>query len=200
MELTEHKGFVWPAHDRECRAVVFDTVVDMEHALKLTDRRQYAVQAGGNCGVWAAWLAKRFDTVYTFEPDATNYHCLRQNVPKNVVSWNVALGDHATTVGMHREARNIGAHYIEPAGDIQVRRLDSFDLPGCDYLCLDIEGYELIALRGAVDLIKKYRPVIQIEDKGLSEKYGVEKGEAEVWLAQFGYEVKARIHRDVILA
>jgi hypothetical protein len=41
--------------------------------------------------------------------------------------------------------------------------IDSMDLPGCDFLKLDIEGYECQALRGAIDTIKKYRPWIWIE-------------------------------------
>lgn len=201
MELTEYRGFVWPARDRLCCAVVFDTVSDMELALAQTSRRQVAVQAGGNCGVWASWLAERFGQVYTFEPDAANYACLEQNVPENVSHWNVALGDRRTQSGMSRDEKNCGAHYLAPGADVPVRTLDSYGLPGCDYLCLDVEGFELSALRGAQSTISRYRPVIQIEDKGLSEKYGVKKGDAEKWLAErFSYRVVGRIHRDVILS
>ncbi|MEO8531020.1 MAG: FkbM family methyltransferase [Deltaproteobacteria bacterium] len=67
--------------------------------------------------------------------------------------------------------------------------------------CLDIEGAEMPALLGAKELIERCLPVIQIEDKGLSRKFGYEKGDAEAWLAmEFGYVVRARPGRDVILS
>lgn len=195
-------GFIWPASDTECRRVVFSTTRDMEAAIKLAKGRKCAVQAGGNCGVWPAYLAKKFDVVYTFEPDATNYACLVQNVPENVVSANYALSDRVGMVGMVRDMRNIGAHYIDEDGDeLATAKIDGLNLDACDYICLDVEGFEMAALRGAVDTIRKFHPVIQCEDKGLSNKYGYEKGAIEKWLAfHFGYKVEARIHRDVILA
>lgn len=200
VELTEVGGFLWPASDRHFRAVVFDTVVDMLPALDLTPGREWAIQAGGNCGVWAAWLAKRFDRVVTVEPDMVNYHCLVQNVPDNVSHERAAFGENYGRMGMAADPANVGAHYLKGTGTVPVIPIDGMNLPGCDYLCLDVEGYELPALMGAEDTIRRFRPVIQIEDKGLSEKYGHRQGDAEKWLARFGYEVRHRIHRDVICA
>lgn len=200
MKLTEVNGFVWPAEDTECRRIVFSTTSDMDLALAMVPHRRIAVQAGGNCGVWAAHLAKTFDRVFTFEPDPVNYHCLAQNVPTNVRHFEAALGDGDGRTGLKRIAGNCGAHALDGEGDIPVMAIDSLNLEACDYLCLDIEGYELIALRGAARTIRRFRPVIQIEDKGLSRAYGHEKGDAERWLAaEFGYQVAHRINRDVIL-
>ena len=200
---TKVNDYYWPDTDRECRAVVFDTVTDMEPALKQCKQFKVAVQAGGNCGVWPTWLAARFDKVYTFEPCRDNFACLVENVPANVVCCNAALGDTIQKIGLVRNMRNIGAHYVEPGDSLQMVTLDSrlYDLDALDYLCLDIEGYELLALKGAEHLIQKFCPVIQVEDKGLSAKYGVAKGDIERWLIKrYGYQVIARPHRDVILA
>ena len=41
--------------------------------------------------------------------------------------------------------------------------VDNLNLPGCDLIQLDVEGYELNALLGAVETIKKYKPVLCIE-------------------------------------
>lgn len=197
-----HNGFVWPAEDRFCKAVVFDTVHDMDFAIEHAPGRRVVVQAGGNCGAWPVYLSNKFETVITFEPDLLNFSCLVQNVPNNVVCFNHALGDGNHKVGMVRDMKNVGAHYIEPGGEISVVTLDSVleNLEHLDYLCLDIEGYELKALLGARNLISRFLPVIQVEDKGLSQKYGTDKGAIEKWLGDnYGYRVIARPHRDVVL-
>lgn len=201
MDTVLRNGFVWPARDRDCHAVVFSSLADMEPALALCRGFEVAVQAGGNCGVWAEWLSHRFTTVFTFEPDATNFACLKRNVPVNVIAQEAGLFVEAGRSGLIADPRNIGAHFLNGDGDIDLVALDDLSLPGCDYLCLDIEGAEMPALLGAQALIEQYRPVIQIEDKGLSRKFGYQKGDAEIWLAdEFGYVVRGRPGRDVILS
>ena len=192
-------GYYWPARDRDCRAVVFDSVVDLEPALALTEGRAVALQAGGNCGVWPAYLAREFDQVFTFEPDTDNYACLRQNVPENVTHGRAALGAEPGFVGMTKFGNNIGAHYISGPGDIPVLTIDGLNLPALDLLCLDVEGYELKALQGAARTIGQFCPVIQFEDKGLSDKYGTPQGAAVTWLEAMGYRVAERIKRDVLM-
>ncbi len=202
MKLTiDGKDWQWPELDEQCRRVVFTTVEDMRPAIAIAAGRNCAVQAGGNCGVWAAWLAERFDKVVTVEPDPLNYWCLTQNVPKNVLHKCAAFGDAPGMMGMDCDPKNVGAHQMAKGTGVKVITIDSLKLDACDYLCLDIEGFEMNALRGAVETIKKFRPVIQVEDKGLSDRYGTAKGDIEKWLEyHFKYRVYRRIHRDIILA
>lgn len=213
MRKTEnHRGYLWPTSDTEARKVIFDTVTDMEPALELTGERALAFQAGGNCGVWANWLADRFEHVVTCEPVPLLFECLSHNVKRkgNVSAYKCGLAHAAQPANVQLDPRNMGAGYLEfgdGSGAIQLRTVDSL-LKQCSdahtrrlgFLCLDIEGMELLALQGAYERILSDQPIIQIEDKGLSRKYGIEKGEAERWLAdQFGYVVHSRPHRDVIL-
>lgn len=205
--ITRVNGLYWPVVDRHCRSVVFGSEEDMIPALGLSERRGVAVQAGGNCGLWPIWLAARYRRVFTFEPDPVNFHCLDNNVPLNVTRWRAALGESPGRVSIVPEdMTNCGAHYVQDGDEVPMIAVDSLNLKACDFLCLDIEGYELLALRGARNTIEKFKPTIQIEDKGLSTKYQadgkpIQKGDAERWLAsEFGYEVKHRIKRDVVLA
>ena len=201
IETRIEQGLVWPKEDRDCAAVVFKTPGDMDVALEHCKGRSVVIQAGGNCGVWPRWLSDKFAAVYTFEPDPVNFYCLAQNCPQpNIITIQAALGDEPGFVDLKRERRNIGAHYIEGKGLIPTLRIDDLGLEACDYICLDIEGYEMKALKGAVRTLAEFKPVIQIEDKGLSDKYGSAKGDIEIWLHQaLGYEVVDRPHRDVIM-
>lgn len=196
------RGLLWPADDRDCAAVVFDTVPDMDHALKHCRQFELAVQAGGNMGVWALSLAAKFDRVVTFEPDPKNFRALVHNTStaKNILSLPCALGNQAGTwCDLEREAGNAGAHQVTMGDIAPIVTLDGLNLPALDLLYLDIEGFEMMAILGGVEAIVRFKPVIAIEDKGLSDRYGYSQGQAEKFLATHGYEVVARPHRDVVM-
>jgi FkbM family methyltransferase len=196
------RGLLWPDDDTECARVVFDTAVDLLEALPHVRDRRICVQAGGNCGVWPRWLADRFDTVLTFEPDHLNFTALAANTAdkSNVIRFQAALGHSPAMIDLAREPGNCGAHFVSGAGRVPTLRIDDFGLPSCGLICLDIEGAEIDALKGATRTIAAHKPVIVIEDKGLSERFGHKQFEAERWLGTgFGYRVIARPHRDVVL-
>jgi FkbM family methyltransferase len=46
---------------------------------------------------------------------------------------------------------------------VDITSIDSMDLPRLDFFKLDVEGYEVPALQGALDTIQKYRPWIWVE-------------------------------------
>jgi hypothetical protein len=48
-------------------------------------------------------------------------------------------------------------------GIIPIIRLDSFELQSCDMLQYDVEEYELQALHGSIETIKKFKPLIVCE-------------------------------------
>jgi len=192
----------FPPRDVECKAVVPFQIGDVEHALKHVTDFDICVQAGGNVGYWPIYLSDKFGLIYTFEPDEQNYACFKENVTEeNIIVERKALGITVGETGsLDGDPRNCGAYQIDEDGDdFEIISVDSLDLPSCGFLCLDIEGYELNALKGAIETIKAFSPVIMLEDKGLSNRYGSKKGAVETYLEQFGYEVVHCIHRDVIL-
>ncbi len=186
----------WPDEDEHCHKVVPRQVRDADRAIALCQRTRTCIQAGGNVGVWANHLAETFQTVWTFEPDWENYQCLLKNKAEGVYAIMEALGDHAGAMGMKREPKNAGAHRMFGPGQIPVNTIDFHGPREVDLIALDIEGMEQLALTGAAETIRKYRPVIMVEDKGISEHYGFRKGWSETFA---GYRVASRIHRDVIL-
>ena len=60
---------------------------------------------------------------------------------------------------------NSGMNTINPnkVGNIPQFMIDDLDLSDCDLIWLDLEGYELQALAGALNTIEKFNPVIMAE-------------------------------------
>lgn len=195
------RGRLWPADDKGAAAVVFNTN-DLDAAYRHCRDFRVAVQAGGNCGIWPARMAQRFHTVYTFEPDPVNFRCLCWNAPEeNIFKFNAALGVERGTIGMTLRPDNVGAHWVSGSGSIPVLRIDDLELSVCDLIYLDIEGYELPALNGAAKTINRCSPTIAVEDKGMSERYGIAKGEVVRWVCEtFGYKAAERFQNDVVMA
>ena len=138
----------------------------------MIDRRGVAVQAGGNCGVYASQYAEKFKTVYTFEPEHVNFRCLTHNLGqyKNIYKFQAFLGKGTEkTSGItnpadqQSEANSGMFERTSATGDIAVLSIDNLGLTGCDLIHLDIEGGEHDALRGAEDTIRQFRPLICLE-------------------------------------
>lgn len=153
-------------------------------------------------------FAAHFQRVLTFEPDPKNYTALLYNIRDypDITAFPMALASRSRQkVSMSRIEGNCGAHsmYFDSAEGLPTITIDDMAMPGdedVDLIYLDIEGAEMLALRGAEDTIRRARPVIAFEDKGLSERFGYSQGDIEKWLAsEFGYAVKHRINRDVIM-
>lgn len=194
-------GIWWPSKDRLARPYILNSVGDIEKMLAHTPRRKIAVQAGGNVGIWPCELAKHFEEVLTFEPDPLNFECLEKNIVGTPVkAFDFGLGDISLKMGMERDPTNCGAHYLtERAEDgVQIIRLDDWNLTGCDFLQLDVEGFELPALKGAERTIGYYKPTIVVELKGHGERYKYRDSELVAWLGARGYSEKARFGRDVL--
>lgn len=224
-EVTEYIEFsgrrwLWPKHDDKLKQVN-DWVNDLNAVLLEMSRADrncgIVVQAGGACGVWPVELAKHFEMVFTFEPDLLNYWCLCANVshlPTKIFPANFALGERTgkvATMAPETEKNNCGAYYTVDAREtdeaaIPRITIDSMELSACDLICLDIEGREVEALRGAVNTIDKFRPYIMIEEKplpqmGKNKPVNHTKGEALEWLQKMHkYKVIGEVHRDLILA
>jgi FkbM family methyltransferase len=124
------------------------------------------VQAGGCCGMYPALLGKMFKSVYTFEPDPLSFHCLVNNCQKDhIIKMNCALGDSNGLVDLNRNDKtNVGTHSIQGFGKIPMIKLDDLNLKSCDFIMLDVEGYESFILEGAIRTISNFRPVIQVEN------------------------------------
>jgi FkbM family methyltransferase len=126
---------------------------------------EVVVQAGGNCGMQVRKFAEYFNFVYTFEPDPVNFHCLCNNLSySNVIKMQCCLGDSHKLVSLSSFEGVTGGFYVnQAAGYIPTLMVDDLNLSHCNFIQLDVEGYQMHALRGAINTIQRFKPVISIE-------------------------------------
>jgi FkbM family methyltransferase len=174
---------------------------DLERELARCRGRSVVVQAGGHIGIYPRLLAARFARVYTYEPCHENFACLTRNAPQsNVYAARAFLGERHGCATLLRHSKNTGGHHTgPPGGPIPVYRIDDLALDACDAIVLDVEGFELAAIRGAHETIHNFRPLVIAEENKQMRMHGREPGDVERFLGHMGYRVALRLGEDLVL-
>lgn len=177
----------------------------LELGIERARRKLVAVQAGGHIGTVPAYLADRFARVYTFEPDPENFACLAANCyarhPGQIYAAQGILGNDRGPVALKTSTKSTGQHRVKPGadGDVPSYRIDDLGL-AVDAIFLDVEGFEIHALRGAVATLKRWRPVVMAEENKRALDQGFRIGDLGRFLATYGYHQVAAIADDLVFA
>jgi FkbM family methyltransferase len=171
-------------------------------ALTLCKSFRTAVDVGGHIGLWAFNLAHRFGVVHAFEPVADHRDCFSRNVAlPNVHLHAFALGETPGSVRMRIDPKSTGGTYVDGDGDIPMRLLDDYDFQDVDLIKLDCEGYELHALRGAKETLKKWKPAVVVEQKpGMAQKFGLKEIGGVNFLQDMGAKLRLTMAGDFFLS
>lgn len=178
----------------------------LDAALGYVAGHHACVQAGGNLGIFPKYLARHFETVYTFEPDGELFAALMFNAREpNIVKLQAAVGIHRDPVrmecsrrdGSQREVHE-GLTHVAGPGVIPCLQIDDLGLPVCDLIYLDVEGYEFHALLGAAKTIERCRPVIGVEINRNIEFAGYKADDVRSLIASHGYAHRLTMHSDEI--
>jgi len=142
------------------------------------------IDLGANLGSFAVAFAKAVadnqncGMVYAFEPQRIIYQMLCANVflngLPNVHTHNVGLSNSNRKAKIKTKYRGDFTYSDRMAfsqctvsddvgQDIELRTLDSFNLQDVALIKIDVELHELQCILGAIDTIKKWRPIIVIE-------------------------------------
>jgi FkbM family methyltransferase len=141
---------------------------------------KYIVDVGANIGCHSVSYANANQdcSVWAFEPQKKLFNILETNVMANnlgdrVKTYNFGLGHKEMNTQLNsldkvydsnRDGHNKGGLGIGEGGEImELKTLDSMNLPGLDFLKIDVEGAEGLVLQGAAETIKKYKPTIFFE-------------------------------------
>jgi FkbM family methyltransferase len=149
------------------------------HIIRLVSRYvtpgSLVLDVGASFGLWTIPLGRHVQSLegllWSFEPNPDNVRWLVTNIAANNLADVVhvraeALGAQARTarLSMTEHGGGNGALDVSHARDgrvVRVTRLDDLTLPRqVSFIKLDVEGFELEVLRGAINTIKRDRPVI----------------------------------------
>jgi FkbM family methyltransferase len=151
---------------------------------KFLGKEMVLVDIGANQGEFSLFAAKRLSAgkVFAFEPMNVFYNQLLENIKlnsfTNIKTFHFGLSDRNGQVPIYLGQTGAGEHeglgtifqssqrnrFIQ---NIELKVLDDLaneiKLDKIDFLKIDVEGAELMVLKGALRTIEKTRPVVMIE-------------------------------------
>lgn len=151
------------------------------------------LDVGANIGFMTMALASKCNVI-AFEPQLELFRLLEENVTgKPVECHNIALGSTIGTAHIpiirYGDRGNYGGVGIVPASfgtrPVPIRTLDSFTFENVGLIKIDVEGYELEVLKGAVETIKKCKPVLYVEDDREDKR-----GPLRAFIKNLGYSIE----------
>lgn len=198
------------------RRRTFYDIADLQETRGYIHPGSVIIDAGANIGNHSVYYARicKAARVFSFEPQEEIYNILKTNIELNgindiVTPYKYALGEHNTRASVDfrddhkitsRVAQtNHGGTYLKEAedGNFEMRTLDELflnSLDKLDYIKMDIQGFEEKAVKGGRELIKKFKPIIQLECM-TNEEYNTV---LLPLMTDLGYETKHRMSIDYI--
>jgi FkbM family methyltransferase len=161
---------------KESRDVALSYVTDFKTVIDI----------GAHIGISVLHWAEHFQNIQAYEPMIDHFNCLIENTNHlpQVKMFNYAISNQQKTLkGAYRTLKNTGSfqliddNYQQPSKkmprqlyDIESHRLDEFNFENVGLIKIDVEGWELDVLKGAINTITKHRPVLLIEFTGGNSK------------------------------
>ena len=169
----------------------------LRKAIRFCKRKRHCLDVGANIGTMSYHLAKEFKAVHAFEIQPEMQEVLELNMRKfpetrkKVITYPFGLSSCERLVSTIYNPKSTFGTHIDPklgGGSILVKSLDSLQIENLDFIKLDVEGQEAECIRGGINTIKKYGPVILFENKKHSQRYNDTKKTVLDILEPLGYK------------
>ena len=178
------KFYMDPQDIRETPKEVFNfnnyELDEISFLTKLIKDCQVIFDIGSNIGWYSIYLDKfnGGEKIHSFEPIPANFKKLNSNLELNnttkVLANNIGLSDSNEFLEMYYNSSLTGATSIKQNIDIcdeliqcQFKKMDDYVLENnvnkIDFIKIDIEGAELLALKGGLHSIQKFLPILFLE-------------------------------------
>ncbi|MFA4826981.1 MAG: FkbM family methyltransferase [Candidatus Shapirobacteria bacterium] len=156
--------------------------------LENIDINSMAVDVGANIGYYTVLLANKIKNVWAVEPEEKTFEILTKNCEelKNVNLIKAAAGSKDGVTELEVSKENYGNHriisnfkfQISKTEKVKIKKLGSLVKEQVDLMKIDVQGWESEVIKGAKELIKKYKPTIFFE---LSKKENYDK-DKKMWI------------------
>jgi len=138
--------------------------------LKHTNNFNVAVDIGARVGEWARPLSTIFNKVISFEPKQKWCECFIKNVKmKHVKLYQCGLSDENKWAEMDGNSFRQGhsadgiINYLDEGECMQLKTLDSFNIPKIDFMKIDVDGLEMKVILGGEATLLRTKPIMMIE-------------------------------------
>jgi FkbM family methyltransferase len=184
------RGDAWEPH--------FKTIVS-----SLLPKNLLAIDCGANFGYNSVIMGRMMTEgkLVCFEPQKTIYEQLIKNLLLNKITnfecHQKCLGDRSRTgvslnpVDYSSSWVNIGDTSVGSGGEsVDMISIDELNLGIVGFIKLDVQGYELFVLSGAVETIRRDMPTIFIElEPHQLQKFNIDVGSVLSYLKELGYTI-----------
>ena len=132
------------------------------HGQKRINKGDIVVDLGGNIGIFNRWAySEGADLVISFEPDSRYFKLLSMNSNPNSILFNAAMSDKIGTINLY-ESSHLGGSNVFGSNSLEVKKyqvrtynlnylFESGLVDRIDFLKVDIEGAEVLAMNGISD-------------------------------------------------
>jgi len=190
----------------------FDQYEPMETRVMdlLTTTACTILDVGANIGLYSIRFARRQEgaRVFAFEPLPASYRYLQRNVATNGVGdrvscFNYGLSDQSGTFDFFiSPSAGTNASLLNVAGSSDAQRVVGLTLTldqwsanqsvAPDFIKCDVEGAELLVMRGGRKTLEAHRPVVFAEVlRKWSKPFGYHPNDMLAFFAQLGYQCLA---------
>jgi FkbM family methyltransferase len=152
-----------------------------EQTINFANQKRVALDIGAHVGLTTLHWQSSFNHVIAIEPMPDHYRCLVENTKKfnNIKTYNFGICNEQSVMYGAYKNNNSGSfqllddNFKQPRGqkkktlyEIKTCRIDDFDFNEIDLIKIDVEGWELEVIKGAVKTLTNNRPVMMIEFTG----------------------------------
>ena len=177
---------------------------DMNFLLRYLRAEDSFLDIGANIGVYTLLAASKIHSgsIYSFEVLPKNYERLKENLKLNkfeqVKTYEIAISNQTGTVGLNLAEGDSMPFITHSATDktitVPTDTLDNLlqnqPLANLTLAKMDIEGAEILALKGALSLLKQQRPHVWIlEINDTVSNFGHQKQDLVNFLNSYGYNL-----------
>ena len=187
-------------------------VISKEYIYQFLPKNPIVLEAGADVGSDTKRMAKSWKQsfIYAFEPVPESFNRLIENTKnyRNINCYNLALGASNGEVNMCIASNNMSSSLLKPKEHLKIHPAVLFDknqkvkvvtiddwakennIKKIDFLWLDLQGMELLTLKGAQNILKTVTVIYT--EVSLVENYegGSLYPELKEFLVSNGFEVK----------